>query len=163
MTRQLNPKDVEDRAYYNGPRGVRGVQARTDAVGAYTERGAHPALPDQPVRRVHRGLQRDERRRVRPRASRRVEGRESPATSRSRTRRATSSSRSCCPPTNVFAYRPRPLKKGDCIPAAGSAASTAPTAGALLVFRLPVAATENRPLELYISAGGETQHFELDL
>ena len=32
-----------------------------------------------------------------------------------------------------------------------------PTAGALLVFRIPVAATENRPLELAVSIGGETQ------
>jgi hypothetical protein len=67
------------------------------------------------------------------------------------------------PPTNVFAYRARPLEKGDCIPASGSAASTAPTSGALLVFRLPVAATENRPLELSISVGGETRKFELDI
>jgi hypothetical protein len=67
------------------------------------------------------------------------------------------------PATNVFAYRGRPLKKGDCIPASGSAASNAPTGGALLVFRLPVAATENRPLELSVSVGGATQKFELDI
>ena len=36
-------------------------------------------------------------------------------------------------------------------------------AGALLVFRIPVAATENRPLELHVSAGGQTQKFELDI
>jgi hypothetical protein len=67
------------------------------------------------------------------------------------------------PASNVFAYRARPLAKGDCIPASGSAASTSPTGGALLVFRLPVAATENRPLELSISVGGETRKFELDI
>jgi hypothetical protein len=67
------------------------------------------------------------------------------------------------PPTNVFAYRSRPLRKGDCIPASGSAASNAPTGGALLVFRIPVASTENRPLELKVSAGGQTQRFELDI
>ena len=67
------------------------------------------------------------------------------------------------PKTNVFAYRARPLKKGDCIPASGSAASSSPTAGALLVFRIPVASTENRPLELKVSAGGITQRFELDI
>ena len=66
-------------------------------------------------------------------------------------------------PTNVFAYRSRPLKKGDCIPASGSAAFSAPTGGALLVFRIPVASTENRPLELKVSAGGQTQRFELDI
>jgi hypothetical protein len=67
------------------------------------------------------------------------------------------------PASNIFAYRARPLKKGDCIPASGSTAFTAPTAGALLVFRIPVAATENRPLELSVSVGGETKHFELDI
>jgi hypothetical protein len=67
------------------------------------------------------------------------------------------------PRTNVFAYRSAGLSKGQCIPKSGSAASNAPTAGALLVFRIPVAATENRPLELSVSSGGETQRFELDL
>jgi hypothetical protein len=67
------------------------------------------------------------------------------------------------PPTNVFGYRAVPLAKGRCIPAPGSAAFNTPTAGALLVFRIPVAATENRPLELTVSSGGETRRFELDI
>jgi hypothetical protein len=67
------------------------------------------------------------------------------------------------PTTNVFGYRATPLAKGHCIPAAGSAASNTPAGGALLVFRIPVAATENRPLELHVSSGGRTRRFELDI
>lgn len=66
-------------------------------------------------------------------------------------------------PENVFAYRSVALPKGECIPKSGSAASTTPAGGAVMIFRLPVAATENRPLELSISSNGETKHFELDL
>jgi hypothetical protein len=67
------------------------------------------------------------------------------------------------PTTNVFAYRAQPLAKGKCIPQKGSAAFNGPTGGALLVFRIPVSATENRPLELNVSSGGETRKFELDI
>lgn len=51
---------------------------------------------------------------------------------------------------NPVAYRPRRLPAGECIPTTGSLADTSPTAGALLLFQLPLAATENRPLELEI-------------
>jgi len=51
---------------------------------------------------------------------------------------------------NVFAYRSRTIAPDDCIPAPSSAASSAPTAGAMLLFSLPLEATENRPLELEI-------------
>lgn len=51
---------------------------------------------------------------------------------------------------NLFAYRPRELAPDDCIPESGSIADSAPTAGALLLFRLPLDAAENRPLELEI-------------
>jgi hypothetical protein len=67
-------------------------------------------------------------------------------------------------PSNLFAYRVRPLiGKHDCIPESGSTADTAPIAGSVFVFRLPVQATENRPLEMTISSGGKTKKFELDI
>jgi hypothetical protein len=53
-------------------------------------------------------------------------------------------------PDNVFAYRATPLKHLACIPKAGSLASSGPTNGALLVFKLPLRALENRPLDLEI-------------
>ena len=55
------------------------------------------------------------------------------------------------PPTAVFAYRAVPLAAKRCIPAPGSAAFSGPTSGSLLVFKLPVTAIENRPMDLEIS------------
>jgi hypothetical protein len=70
------------------------------------------------------------------------------------------------PEENVFAYRPGPIEPGACIPTLGSAAANGPTGGSLLVFRLPVEASENRPLELEIrppAGGGEIAKIELDI
>jgi len=65
------------------------------------------------------------------------------------------------PPDNVFAYQPERVSPGECLPNANSLAAQAPTGGALLVFEIPIAATENRPLELEIhppaGAGGEEE------
>lgn len=51
---------------------------------------------------------------------------------------------------NPFAYRGGEVEPQDCVPARGSLAQQAPTSGAMLLFELPLAATENRPLELHI-------------
>src|SRR3954468_1950434 len=51
-------------------------------------------------------------------------------------------------PDNQFAYRAVPLKHLACIPKAGSLASSGPTNGALLIFKLPLETLENRPLDL---------------
>jgi hypothetical protein len=67
------------------------------------------------------------------------------------------------PKTNIFAYRAKPLAKHSCVPAVGTIAATAPTSGALLIFKVPVIAVENRPLELQIRAGGESHRIELDI
>ena len=74
------------------------------------------------------------------------------------------------PKENVFAYEPRRLRGEECVPEAGSAAATGPIGGSMLLFRLPLAATENRPLELEIEdphAAGEGGHgaarVELDI
>jgi hypothetical protein len=67
------------------------------------------------------------------------------------------------PQANLFAYRARPLAKKDCIPTKGSTADTAPIAGAVFVFRLPVQATENRPLEFRVDTGDKVKLFELDI
>jgi hypothetical protein len=71
---------------------------------------------------------------------------------------------------NPFAYQPRALAKGDCIPADGSVAQLGSTAGAMLLFEFPLTITENRPLELnirgpYDFAKGkrESKNIELDL
>jgi hypothetical protein len=75
---------------------------------------------------------------------------------------------SSLPATNIFAYRPVPLAARQCIPVAGSTAAGAPTGGSLLLFKLPVGAIENRPMDLEIAppATGEApkrERIELDI
>ena len=67
-------------------------------------------------------------------------------------------------PDNAFAYQPKELLPEQCIPEAGSVAQLGPTAGSMLLFKLPLQTTENRPLELEIEGeGDEHLTFELDL
>jgi hypothetical protein len=56
------------------------------------------------------------------------------------------------PATNQWAYKARPLRQQNCIPQKGSLTASGPTNGALLIFRLPLATLENRPLDLRITA-----------
>lgn len=74
------------------------------------------------------------------------------------------------PEDNAFAYHPKTLAPDECIPEVGSVAQQGPTAGSMLLFKLPLSVTENRPLELEVEgrfdvAKGkrETRAFELDL
>ena len=68
------------------------------------------------------------------------------------------------PEDNHFAYHAQELEKNECIPEAGSVAQLGPTAGSMLLFRLPLANTEYRPLELEIEGeGDENLTFTLDI
>jgi hypothetical protein len=72
------------------------------------------------------------------------------------------------PATDIFAYRPRPLTAKQCVPTPGSAPATGPIGGSLLLFKLPVASIENRPLDLEINPQGpepvgDDQRIELDI
>lgn len=67
------------------------------------------------------------------------------------------------PDDNAFAYRSVKLQGEECIPEEGSVAQLGPTAGSMLLFDFPLENTENRPLELVVTGGGETKRFELDL
>jgi hypothetical protein len=51
---------------------------------------------------------------------------------------------------NPFAYQGGPVPPKNCEPRKGSLAQQSPTSGAMLLFQLPLAATENRPLKLHI-------------
>jgi hypothetical protein len=62
-----------------------------------------------------------------------------------------------------FLYEPEVLDPDQCIPEAGSVAQLGPSAGTMLLFRLPLENTENRPLELEIEGEEETLTFELDI
>ena len=70
---------------------------------------------------------------------------------------------------NDFAYVPRRLPPHECIPPEGSVAQQGPTAGSMLLFKLPFDVTENRPLELEIKtfdpaeSRREIRSVELDL
>ena len=59
------------------------------------------------------------------------------------------------PADNIWAYRGKPLKQGACIPETGSLPAGGPTAGSLLIFKLPLQTLENRPLDLRITAPSE--------
>ena len=74
------------------------------------------------------------------------------------------------PKDNAFAYHPTRLQPDQCIPEAGSVAQLGPTAASMLLFKLPLSNSENRPLDLEIEspydvakAKRETLKVELDL
>jgi hypothetical protein len=68
------------------------------------------------------------------------------------------------PEDNQFAYHPQQLERDECIPEAGSVAQLGPTAGSMLLFRLPIANMEYRPLELEIQGQGDDHlTFALDI
>jgi hypothetical protein len=67
-------------------------------------------------------------------------------------------------PKNPFAYQPRTLAKQQCIPQAGSVAQLGPAQAAMVLFKLPLSNTENRPLDLDIQApDGSSRSIELDI
>ena len=68
------------------------------------------------------------------------------------------------PSDNPFAYHVRRLKPEECIPESGSVAQLGPAAASMLLFKLPIENTENRPLELEIQGDGQDHlTFELDV
>ena len=68
------------------------------------------------------------------------------------------------PEENPFAYHAGELLPNECIPESGSVAQLGPTAGSMLLFKLPLENTEYRPLELEVHGeGDERLTFELDI
>ena len=68
------------------------------------------------------------------------------------------------PEDNAFAYHAGELEPNECVPESGSVAQLGPTAGSMLLFRLPLENTEYRPLELEVQGeGDEHLTFELDI
>jgi hypothetical protein len=63
---------------------------------------------------------------------------------------------------DVIAYEPSQLAPEECIPEAGSLAQLGPEAASMLLFRLPIEVTENRPLELEIEGEGD-EHLAVEL
>lgn len=67
------------------------------------------------------------------------------------------------PASNPWSYQPGMVEHRECIPYAGSVADSGPTTGALLLFQLPLAATEDRPLDMIIGTGKRNLRVELDI
>jgi hypothetical protein len=67
------------------------------------------------------------------------------------------------PETNDFAYQAKVLAPNECIPETGSVAQLGPTAASMVLFRLPLANTEYRPLELEIEGPTGSKHLSFDL
>jgi hypothetical protein len=141
ITRELNLKDVEDSGYYKGPEAPPGF-----ALYGVFMTACNPATsatsPDIPSASSFTIVD-TQGNRFRPLS---------------------------LPADNIWAYHPRPLKHQACVPKAGTLAASGPTNGSLLIFRLPVAALENRPLDLEIvsppnpeTGQPETGRIELDV
>jgi hypothetical protein len=141
ITRELNLRDVEDAGYYKGPEAPPGF-----ALYGVFLTACNPAngdnSPDVPAATDFTVID----------------------TQGNRFKPLT------LPTDNVFAYQAVTLKHRACVPEAGSLAASAPTNGSLLIFKLPLATLENRPLDLEIvsppdpSTGkAETGRIELDV
>jgi hypothetical protein len=69
-------------------------------------------------------------------------------------------------PKNVFAYRPATLQPKDLLPLPGTPAANSTIQGAMLLFKIPVANFQNRPLVLQIpspSGGKDLGTVDLDV
>jgi hypothetical protein len=66
------------------------------------------------------------------------------------------------PDSNAFAYKARTVNPQECIPLSGSVAQQNSAAGALLVYKVPIANLENRPLELEIEGKFNVRRGERD-
>jgi hypothetical protein len=67
------------------------------------------------------------------------------------------------PKLNWYAYVPQKILPAAWLPNPQTTAGINPIAGKLLVFRFPVAAIQNRPLDLHINQGSNSATVELDL
>jgi hypothetical protein len=141
ITRELNLRDVEDSGYYKGPEAPPGFALYGVFLTACNPEEAADS-PNVPAASDFTIVD-TQGNRFKPLA---------------------------LPADNIFAYHARPLKHLACIPKAGSLAANSPTNGSLLIFKLPIDALENRPLDLEIvsppdpSTGEpETGRVELDV
>ena len=141
ITRELNLKDVEDSGYYQGPEAPPGF-----ALYGVFLTACNPATsansPNIPASDDFTIID-TQGNRFRPLS---------------------------IPASNIWAYHARPLKHQACVPKAGTLASSGPTNGALLIFKLPLSTLENRPLDLEIvsppdphTGKSETGRIELDV
>jgi hypothetical protein len=124
ISRQLNPNDTEDSAYFIGVPDAEKLKPDETWFGVFirvknpTGRFEHPAREFE--------ISDTQGKRYRPVAV----GRD-----------------------NIFAYRPTPISPAGVLPESDSAAAEAPIGGAMLLYRLTLDTLANRPLELKIFSG----------
>lgn len=121
LTRELNPRDPEDAGYYQGSPPPPGYGIYGVFVAVCNESRGGPPYPAAPAGNYKIIDTNGDTFYPQP-----------------------------LPTTNVFAYRPTLVAHRSCIPTPGSIPAQSPTAGALLLFQLPFAALENRPVDLII-------------
>ena len=141
ITRELNLRDVEDSGYYKGPEAPPGFALYGVFLTACNPEESATS-PNVPAADDFTVID-TQGNRFRPQA---------------------------IDPSNIFAYKAVPLKHLACIPKRGTLASSGPTNGALLVFKLPIKTLENRPLDLEIvsppdpkTGDRDTGRIELDV
>jgi len=67
------------------------------------------------------------------------------------------------PVDNIVAYRPELLPSGNRIPNEQTVAAFGPTQGAMLLFQVPIASLDNRPLELLVQSPDRQTEGAIDL
>ncbi len=121
ISRQLNPRDTEDRPYLQG---IVPEEARLEADETWF------AVFVRAVNETHRGHASARRFEIEDTEGRVFEP---------------------VPVTNPFAYRPAVVPPEGSLPQLGSIADEGPIEGSLVLFKLPHEALANRPLELRIA------------
>jgi hypothetical protein len=121
ISRQLNPKDVEDRSYFVGVPDAEKLKPQETWFAVFIRVKNPTGDFEYPARSFEITDTQGTRYRPVPVGS-----------------------------DNVFAYRPTPISPAGVLPQANSAAATGPIGGAMLLYRLTLDTLANRPLELKI-------------
>jgi hypothetical protein len=122
LSRQLNPKDIEDQTYLQGvPPAQAGLSKQQTWFGVFMRvanetDSTHPAATNFSIEDTQNDVYTPVRQ----------------------------------APTNPFTYQPKLLPGGQIIPDPDSVAGEGVIQGSLVLFKLPVQALDNRPLELVV-------------
>jgi hypothetical protein len=128
MSRKLNPYDVEDKDYFSGLEGAAAQVTQVDQwYGVFIRVENRTDDGDSDGRTI-----------------------QSAATFSITDTTGASVKPTVLPSTNVFAYRSAPVRPGDQLPPASSAAASAPIGGSLILFKVTQEMLDNRPTKLRI-------------
>jgi hypothetical protein len=125
LSRQLNPRDIEDRTYLEGIAPAQSVLDRQHTWFGVFVRVANETDQSHPV-----------------------DGRFSIEDTQDDVYTPTPQA-----PSNPFTFQPQTLPGGQIIPNSNSVAGEGVIQGSLVLFKLPVQALDNRPLELVVKDG----------